>query len=127
MMWKVYFTKHAQKDAKKLKAAGLKNNAETLFDIIKNNPFQNPHSHEVEAEDCLLVLGLGLNFLRYINTIRELIQMLRLLVVFLVSGRRKDEGRKASSKQSFSDDEGSTNKLPTFSVLKTIIIRRPIS
>ena len=45
-MWKIYFTKHAQKDAKKLKATGLKKNAEALLDIIKNNPFQNPPPYE---------------------------------------------------------------------------------
>ncbi len=45
-MWKIYFTKHAQKDAKKLKAAGLKKNAEALLDIVKNNPFQNPPPYE---------------------------------------------------------------------------------
>ena len=45
-MWKIYFTKHAQKDAKKLAHAGLKPKAEKLLNILKENPFQNPPSYE---------------------------------------------------------------------------------
>ncbi|MBN2342920.1 MAG: Txe/YoeB family addiction module toxin [Deltaproteobacteria bacterium] len=45
-MWKLYFTRYAQKDAKKLKSAGLKKNAEVLLDILKKNPFQNPPPYE---------------------------------------------------------------------------------
>ncbi|MBN2290982.1 MAG: Txe/YoeB family addiction module toxin [Pirellulales bacterium] len=45
-MWKLYFTKQAQKDAKKLVAAGLKEKAKALLDVIKKNPFQNPPPYE---------------------------------------------------------------------------------
>lgn len=45
-MWKLYFTKQAQKDAKRLAAAGLKENAQALLDVIKENPFQNPPPYE---------------------------------------------------------------------------------
>ncbi len=45
-MWKLYFTKQAQKDAKKLAAAGLKEKAQTLLDVLKQNPFQNPPPYE---------------------------------------------------------------------------------
>ena len=34
-MWKVYFTKQAKKDARKLAAAGLKKKAEELLDVIR--------------------------------------------------------------------------------------------
>jgi len=44
--WKIVFTKAAQKDAKKLKRAGLKSQAESLLSIIKENPFQNSPSYE---------------------------------------------------------------------------------
>jgi Txe/YoeB family toxin of toxin-antitoxin system len=37
-MWRVVFTKQAQKDAKKLAAAGLRSKAETLLDILRENP-----------------------------------------------------------------------------------------
>lgn len=41
-MWGVVFTKQAKKDAKKLSAAGLRAKAETLVDILRNNPYQTP-------------------------------------------------------------------------------------
>jgi Txe/YoeB family toxin of toxin-antitoxin system len=41
-MWDLYFTKRAQKDAKKIAAAGLKNKTEQLLEIIRENPFQIP-------------------------------------------------------------------------------------
>lgn len=45
-MWTLYFTKQAQKDAKKLKSAGLKGKAETLLEILKVDPFQAPPPYE---------------------------------------------------------------------------------
>ena len=39
-MWRVVFTKQAQKDAKKLSAAGLRSKAEKLLDILRENPYQ---------------------------------------------------------------------------------------
>ena len=46
MSWTLAFTKQAQKDAKKLAAAGLKDKAQALLDVLKQNPFQNPPSYE---------------------------------------------------------------------------------
>lgn len=46
MSYKVVFTKHAQKDAKKLSAAGLRGNAEKLIAILKENPWQTPPPYE---------------------------------------------------------------------------------
>lgn len=45
-MWKLYFTKQAQKDAAKLVSAGLKPKAQELLDILVANPFQNPPPYE---------------------------------------------------------------------------------
>ena len=45
-MWDLYFTKRAQKDAKKISAAGLKNKTEQLLEILRENPFQNPPPYE---------------------------------------------------------------------------------
>ena len=39
-MWRVVFTKQARKDAKKLSSAGLRQNAEALLDILRENPYQ---------------------------------------------------------------------------------------
>jgi toxin YoeB len=44
--WQLYFTKQAQKDAKKLSAAGLRSKVEHLLSIITLNPFQNPPPYE---------------------------------------------------------------------------------
>ncbi|MCW8093142.1 Txe/YoeB family addiction module toxin [Alteromonas sp. ASW11-130] len=46
MTWKVVFTKHAQKDARKLASGGLKIKASELIKILKVNPFQNPPTYE---------------------------------------------------------------------------------
>ena len=46
MSWELVYSKQAQKDAKKLKAAGLKPKAEVLLEILKADPLQNPPSFE---------------------------------------------------------------------------------
>ncbi|MCV3216041.1 Txe/YoeB family addiction module toxin [Plectonema radiosum NIES-515] len=45
-MWELRFTKRAQKDTKKLAAAGLKPKAEELLAILEQNPYENPSSYE---------------------------------------------------------------------------------
>ena len=45
-MWRVFFTKQAQKDAKKLSAAGLRPKAEKLIEILRENPYQTPPPFE---------------------------------------------------------------------------------
>ncbi len=40
--WKLVYTKQAQKDAKKLSHAGLRQKAEILLEILEKNPFQIP-------------------------------------------------------------------------------------
>jgi len=44
--WELVFTKPAQKDAKKLSLSGLRNKAQKLLDIIKENPYQDPPPYE---------------------------------------------------------------------------------
>jgi Txe/YoeB family toxin of toxin-antitoxin system len=44
--WQLVFTKHAQKDAQKLAASGLKVKAQELLAIVQDNPFQNPPPYE---------------------------------------------------------------------------------
>jgi len=44
--WDVVYTKQAQKDAKKLSSAGLKDKAKYLINIIKENPYQNSPPYE---------------------------------------------------------------------------------
>ena len=45
-MWRVVFTKRSLKDSKKLSAAGLRSKAETLLDILRENPYQTPPPFE---------------------------------------------------------------------------------
>jgi len=44
--WRVIFTKQAQKDAKKLAAAGLRPRAERLLALLAENPYQTPPPYE---------------------------------------------------------------------------------
>jgi toxin YoeB len=39
--WELYFTKQAQKDAKKIASTNLRPQAERLLEILRKNPFQN--------------------------------------------------------------------------------------
>jgi Txe/YoeB family toxin of toxin-antitoxin system len=44
--WSLVFSKHAQKDARKLAEAGLKPKAETLLAVIREDPYRNPPPYE---------------------------------------------------------------------------------
>lgn len=46
MNWELAFSKQAQKDAKKVKAAGLKPKVEELLDILRTDPYRNPPAFE---------------------------------------------------------------------------------
>ena len=44
--WKLVYTRQAQKDAKKLATAGLKDKAVELLEILERNPFETPPPYE---------------------------------------------------------------------------------
>ena len=44
--WKLYYTKQAQKDARKLASSGLKSKAQELLQIIEQDPYQKPPPYE---------------------------------------------------------------------------------
>ena len=67
MSWKIIFTKMAQKDAKKIRRAGLKSQVENLLSIIRKKTFQNPPSYEK------LVGGLSGAYSRRINIHHRLV------------------------------------------------------
>lgn len=46
MTWQLVYTHHAQKDARKIAASGLKVKTRALLDVLLRNPFQNPPSYE---------------------------------------------------------------------------------
>lgn len=46
MSWQVVFTKRAQKDARKLAGAGLREKAERLLEVVREDPFQTTPRYE---------------------------------------------------------------------------------
>lgn len=44
--WRLVFTSQARKDAKKLSSVGLRPNAESLLDLLRQDPFQSPPPFE---------------------------------------------------------------------------------
>ena len=51
MIRRLVYTKQADKDAKKLSAAGLRTKAEELLKVLQKNPFQNPLPYEKPVGD----------------------------------------------------------------------------
>ncbi len=45
-MYRIVFTKQAQKDLENLKGAGLASKAKKLVDVIRENPYQKPPEYE---------------------------------------------------------------------------------
>jgi len=46
VIYKILYSKHALKDAKKLSGAGLAEKAQKLIEILRTNPFQTPPPYE---------------------------------------------------------------------------------
>ena len=44
--WKIVYTRQAQRDARRITAAGLRGKAEKLIEILSQNPYQAPPSSE---------------------------------------------------------------------------------
>jgi len=61
VIWRVVFTKQAQKDAKKISSSGLKQKVEELINILRENPYQVPPPFEK------LIGDLAGAYLRRIN------------------------------------------------------------
>lgn len=61
MRWQLVFSKHAQKDAKKLAAAGLKSKAQDLLAILANDPRQKPPSYETLVGDLARAYSRRIN------------------------------------------------------------------
>ena len=67
MRWTLVYTGQALKDSKKLAAAGLKEKALDLLDILERDPFQSPPPFEK------LVGDLSGAFSRRINVLHRLV------------------------------------------------------
>lgn len=46
MTWRLVYTRHAQKDARKLTSSNLQVKAQELLALLAQNPFQNPLPYE---------------------------------------------------------------------------------
>lgn len=46
MSWKVIYTRHALKDAKKISQSNLKTKTQELLSLLEQDPFQNPPQFE---------------------------------------------------------------------------------
>lgn len=61
MKWTLVYTRQAQKDAKKLASAGLKDKAVLLLEILENNPYRNPPPFEKLTGDLTGAYSRRLN------------------------------------------------------------------
>ncbi len=61
MSWQLVFARHAQKDAARLAAAGLKAKAQELLAVLAQNPFQNPPPYEKLVGDLAGAYSRRLN------------------------------------------------------------------
>ncbi|MBT3344294.1 MAG: Txe/YoeB family addiction module toxin [Gemmatimonadetes bacterium] len=46
MSWRLVFTSHARRDAKKLNSAGLRPKAEELLELLRDDPYRRPPPFE---------------------------------------------------------------------------------
>ena len=53
MSWRLVFTRHARRDAKKVVGAGLRPKAEELLDILRKDPFHVPPPFERLVGDMM--------------------------------------------------------------------------
>jgi len=79
-MYKLIYTKQAQKDAKKLAAANLKPKCEVLLQLLANNPYQNPPPYEKLVGDLSRCLSRRINIQhRLVYEVMEELQIVKLL------------------------------------------------
>ena len=80
MTWRIVYTKQAQKDAKKLSAAGLKPKAQKLLGVLSENPFQDPPSYEKLVGDLAGAYSRRINIKhRLVYQVLEDIQTVKVL------------------------------------------------
>lgn len=60
-LWRVVYTRHARKDAKKLSGAGLRPKAEYLLSLLREDPFRSPPPYEELLGDLRGALSRRIN------------------------------------------------------------------
>ncbi len=82
MIYKLIYTKQAQKDAKKLASSGLKKQASVLLDLIVRNPYQNPPPYEALVGDLKGAFSRRINIqhrlIYQVYEVEETVKVLRL-------------------------------------------------
>ena len=79
-MWELYFTKQAQKDARKLASSGLKPKAQELLDILRKDPFTNPPPFEKLVGDLSGAYSRRINIQhRLVYQVLEEVQAVKVL------------------------------------------------
>ncbi|MDD5389993.1 MAG: Txe/YoeB family addiction module toxin [Gallionellaceae bacterium] len=82
MNWQLVYTRAAEKDARKLAAAGLKDKAKSLLAIIKENPFQNPPPYEKLVGDlvgaCSRRINIQHRLVYQVMEARHIVKILRM-------------------------------------------------
>ena len=78
--WQLLYTKAAQKDAKNLSAAELKDKALSLLNIMAENPFQNPPPYEKLVGDLTGAYSRRINIQhRMVYQVLEVEQIVKIL------------------------------------------------
>lgn len=71
-MYKIFFSKNAEKHKALLKQAGLEKKARALLSVVANNPFQSPPSYEKLVGDLKGAYSRRLNIQhRFVYTVDE--------------------------------------------------------
>ncbi len=61
VVWNLAYSKYAQKDAKKISAAGLRDKTQALLEVLQVDPFQNPPPYEKLVGDFKGVYSRRIN------------------------------------------------------------------
>ena len=80
--WKLVYTRQAQKDAKKLAAAGLKEKAVELLEILERNPYETPPPYEKLKGDltgaCLRQINIQYRLIYQVLNKEKTVKIIRL-------------------------------------------------
>jgi Txe/YoeB family toxin of toxin-antitoxin system len=78
--WRILYSKYAQKDAKKLSAAGLDKKAKALIEILKADPWRTPPPYEKLVGDLQGLYSRRINIQhRLVYEVRESDRTVRVL------------------------------------------------
>ena len=81
-MWRVVFTKQAQKDARNLQQAGLRAKAEVLLALLSEDPYRTPPPYEKLIGDLIGAYSRRINrqhrLVYHINNDEQVVKVIRM-------------------------------------------------